>query len=44
MSMGLFKRLQRAARKAGEIGDRLPTTAEIVYGKKPKRAGKRRKK
>lgn len=43
--MGLFKRLQRAARKAGEIGDRLPTTAEIVYGKKPKtkRAAKRRR-
>jgi len=43
--MGFLKRLQRAARKAGEIGDRLPTATEIVYGKKPKtkKAGKRRR-
>jgi hypothetical protein len=43
--MGFLKRLQRAARKAGEIGDRLPTGAEMVYGKKPKtrKAAKRRR-
>jgi hypothetical protein len=47
--MGFLKKLQRAttkaqkvAVKAGKIGKRMPTTAELVFGKKQrKRKGRR---
>lgn len=39
--MGFVKEMRKGVRAAGRVGKRLPTTAEIVYGKKPR--AKRRK-
>lgn len=36
-------RARVAAVRAGKIGERLPTTAELIMGKQPKKAAKRRK-
>jgi hypothetical protein len=39
--MGFLKKLQKAAKKAGKIGQRLPTTEEMIYGRKPKKKRRR---
>lgn len=36
-------RARVAAVRAGKIGERLPTTAELILGKQPKKAAKRRR-
>jgi hypothetical protein len=35
--MGFLRKLKKAAQTAGRVGDRMPTTAELIYGTRAKR-------
>jgi len=36
--MGFWKKVEKAAKKAGKIGSRMPSTEELIMGKKRKAA------
>lgn len=35
--MGFLKKLKNVAEVAGRVGQRMPTTADLIYGTKPKK-------